>query len=186
MDIEQANSEATDRMMAAHPVVIGLGKALEVIPGMHEDLLLHAGPPITWARASGPMRGAITGALIFEGRAKNEAQAQKLIEKGKMRADIMRLFLTNVRLPEDQKGDLQAQIAALRGAENGVKQLVQKYGHLIFLETLDEIINLTERRARREIEKIGQCEVREPEILGQTIQRDLVVQRVAVAAPPGG
>ena len=78
----------------------------------------------------------------------------KLIEKGKMRADIMRLFLTNVRLPEDQKGDLQAQIAALRGAENGVKQLVQKYGLSIFLDTLDEIINLTERRARREIEKI--------------------------------
>ena len=87
MDIEGANSEATDRMMAAHPVVVGLGKALEVIPGMHEDLLLHAGPPITWARASGPMRGAITGALIFEGRAKNEVDAQKLLEKGKVQLE---------------------------------------------------------------------------------------------------
>jgi hypothetical protein len=87
MDIEGANSEATDRMMAAHPVVVGLGKARDEIPGMHEDLLLHAGPPITWERASGPMRGAITGALIFEGRAKNEADAQKLIKKGKIQLE---------------------------------------------------------------------------------------------------
>jgi hypothetical protein len=84
MDIEKANAEATERMMEARPVVIGMGKALDVIPGMREDLLLHAGPPITWERASGPMRGAITGALIFEGKATDEASAQKLVESGQI------------------------------------------------------------------------------------------------------
>lgn len=84
MDIEKANSEATQRMMEARPVLVGLGKAIDVIPGMREDLLLHAGPPITWERASGPMRGAITGALIFEGKAKNEAEAQTLVESGQI------------------------------------------------------------------------------------------------------
>ncbi len=84
MDIESANKEATQRMMEARPVVIGLGKARDVIPGMREDLLLHAGPPITWERASGPMRGAITGALIFEGKAKNESEAQALVESGQI------------------------------------------------------------------------------------------------------
>ena len=87
MDIEKANTEATGRMMEARPVVLGMGKALDVIPGMREDLLLHAGPPITWERASGPMRGAITGALIFEGHAKNEAQAQALVESGTVSLD---------------------------------------------------------------------------------------------------
>jgi len=84
MDIEVANTEATQRMMESRPVVVGLGKARDVIPGMREDLLLHAGPPITWERASGPMRGAITGALIFEGKAKNEAEAQTLVESGEI------------------------------------------------------------------------------------------------------
>lgn len=84
MDIESANKEATQRMMEARPVVIGLGKARDVIPGMREDLLLHAGPPITWERASGPMRGAITGALIFEGKAKTESEAQALVESGEI------------------------------------------------------------------------------------------------------
>ena len=87
MDIDQANAEATQRMMEARPVIVGMGKAIEVIPGMRENLLLHAGPPITWARASGPMRGAITGALIFEGKAKNEAEAQALVESGEIELD---------------------------------------------------------------------------------------------------
>lgn len=82
MDIEKANAEATERMMEARPVLIGLGKAREVVPGMRDNLLLHAGPPINWERASGPMRGAITGALIFEGRVKDEAEARALVESG--------------------------------------------------------------------------------------------------------
>ena len=84
MDSEKANTEATERMMEARPVLVGLGKARDVIPDMRDNLLLHAGPPITWERASGPMRGAITGALIFEGKAKNEAEAQALVESGEI------------------------------------------------------------------------------------------------------
>ena len=82
MDIEKANAEATERMMEARPVLVGLGAAIDVIPGMREKLLLHAGPPLTWERASGPMRGAITGALILEGRAQDEAGARALVESG--------------------------------------------------------------------------------------------------------
>jgi hypothetical protein len=47
MDIEKANFETTQRMMEARPVVVGMGKAIDVIPGMRDNLLLHAGPPIT-------------------------------------------------------------------------------------------------------------------------------------------
>jgi hypothetical protein len=84
VDIENANAKATERMMEARPVLVGLGKAIDVVPGMRENLLLHAGPPISWDRASGPMRGAITGALIFEGKAQDEAGAQALVESGEI------------------------------------------------------------------------------------------------------
>ncbi|MFN2160325.1 MAG: DUF1116 domain-containing protein [Anaerolineales bacterium] len=87
MDIDKANKQAVERMMQAQPVVTGMGKALDAIPGMQEDLLLHAGPPITWERASGPMRGAITGALIFEGKAKDESSAKKLVESGAIKLE---------------------------------------------------------------------------------------------------
>jgi hypothetical protein len=49
---------------------------------MRYNLLLHAGPPITWARASGPMRGAIVGALIYEGLATDWAGAEALVTSG--------------------------------------------------------------------------------------------------------
>jgi hypothetical protein len=84
MDIEKANKQTIEKMIEARAVLVGLGKAGQVIPGMRDNLLLHAGPPITWDRTSGPLRGAITGALIFEGKAKNEKEAQKLVESGKI------------------------------------------------------------------------------------------------------
>ena len=70
MDIDSANQTAVERMMSARPILKGLAPARDVIPGMQANLLLHAGPPIEWARMSGPLRGAVIGALLFEGLAR--------------------------------------------------------------------------------------------------------------------
>lgn len=78
----------------------------------------------------------------------------KLIEKGKMREDILRIYLTNVRLPDDQLADTQAQLAALRGCERAIKRLVDKYGLETFQATVKEILDVSEHRARAEIDKI--------------------------------
>ena len=82
IDIEQANRTTVERMMEARPILIGLGRARDVIPGMRDNLLLHAGPPVTWARMAGPMKGAAVGALIFEGKAKDWNEAEALIKSG--------------------------------------------------------------------------------------------------------
>jgi hypothetical protein len=84
MDIEKANAEATQRMMDARPIAATMAKAIDVVPGIHENMLLHAGPPVTWERMSGPTRGAMIGALIFEGKAKNADEAEKLLKSGKI------------------------------------------------------------------------------------------------------
>ena len=84
MDIDQANATAVGRMMDARPILKGLATARDVIPGLKPNLLLHAGPPIEWARMSGPLRGAVIGALLFEGLAKDEKQAMAMAEKGEV------------------------------------------------------------------------------------------------------
>ncbi|MCB8961425.1 MAG: DUF1116 domain-containing protein [Ardenticatenales bacterium] len=84
VDFDKANEIAVERMTAARPILKGVATARDVIPGMHDKLLLHAGPPITWERASGPMRGALIGGLIFEGLASDEAEAEKLITSGEI------------------------------------------------------------------------------------------------------
>ncbi|HIQ01117.1 MAG TPA: hypothetical protein EYH30_03150, partial [Anaerolineales bacterium] len=45
VDIEAANTEAVTRMMQGRPMLVGMGIAREVIPGYHDRLILHAGPP---------------------------------------------------------------------------------------------------------------------------------------------
>jgi hypothetical protein len=45
-------------ILSGMPHLIGLERAIDVIPGMKSDMLLHAGPPISWDRMCGPMRGA--------------------------------------------------------------------------------------------------------------------------------
>jgi hypothetical protein len=82
IDIEAANQQAVARMIEARPVLVGMGLAREVIPGMRDNLILHAGPPITWERMSGPLRGAIIGALIYEGKAKDAVEAEALATSG--------------------------------------------------------------------------------------------------------
>ncbi|HID52242.1 MAG TPA: DUF1116 domain-containing protein [Anaerolineae bacterium] len=84
INIDQANKTAVARMMEARPILKSIDTALDVIPGMRENLLLHAGPPITWERASGPMRGAIVGALIYEGLAADWADAEHLVKSGEI------------------------------------------------------------------------------------------------------
>ena len=85
MDIESANATAVDRMMSARPLLKSVAAAQDVIPGMTENLLLHAGPPIEWGRMSGPLRGAMIGAMLFEGLAASETEAVARAERGEVR-----------------------------------------------------------------------------------------------------
>jgi len=87
MDIDQANTTAVNRMMEARPILKAVGTARDVIPGMKANLLLHAGPPIEWARMSGPLRGAVIGAMLFEGLAASEGQAAAMVESGEVEFD---------------------------------------------------------------------------------------------------
>ncbi len=85
--IDEANQEALRRILAAQPTLVGMGVAGEVIPGMTETTILHAGPPITWERMCGPQRGAVMGGLIYEGLAKDLKEAEALAASGKIKFD---------------------------------------------------------------------------------------------------
>ena len=84
MNIDEANRIAVDRMMEARPVLVGVATASEVIPGFSGRQLLHAGPPIGWQEMSGPLRGAVIGASLFEGWATDEQEAVALAAAGEI------------------------------------------------------------------------------------------------------
>jgi len=85
--INQANAEAAERMIAAEPVLVDIRPATEVIPGFSGKMILHAGPPITWDRMCGPVRGAVLGAAVYEGWAADLAGAEELAASGEITFD---------------------------------------------------------------------------------------------------
>ena len=85
--INKANQKALENLQKAQPTIIGIGRAIDDIPNMDKKTILHAGPPITWDRMSGPLQGAIIGGLIYEGLAENEADARKLAASGEITFD---------------------------------------------------------------------------------------------------
>lgn len=84
IDITRANQEAMKRILGAQIVLKGIGTAGKDVPGMRAKLLLHAGPPMTWATMSGPMKGAVIGALMYEGLARSAEEAQRLAASGEI------------------------------------------------------------------------------------------------------
>ena len=82
--IEQANQQAVQKLLAATPHWVGMGRALDKIPGMKSNLILHSGPPISWQRMCGPMQGGVIAALIYEGMAQTADQAHALASSGEI------------------------------------------------------------------------------------------------------
>ncbi|MET0967090.1 MAG: DUF1116 domain-containing protein [Nakamurella sp.] len=76
-----ANRLAAERMLAVRARLVDVRPASDAL-GLQRGEFLHAGPPIDFANASGPLRGALIGALIFEGMAEDEADATAKLEKG--------------------------------------------------------------------------------------------------------
>ncbi|MDU4169759.1 oxamate carbamoyltransferase subunit AllG family protein, partial [Citrobacter freundii] len=82
--IAAANQQALERIIQSHPVLIGYDQAINVVPGMTRNTILHAGPPIRWEKMCGAMKGAVTGALVFEGLAKDLDEAAELAASGEI------------------------------------------------------------------------------------------------------
>jgi len=83
VNIAAANREALERLCRARPRWTGVTPAREAL-ALTGQSLLHAGPPIAWERMCGPMRGAVTAAVLFEGWARTPADAERLAASGEI------------------------------------------------------------------------------------------------------
>src|SRR5262249_33683995 len=54
-------------MLGGDPHLVDVVPAAEAIPQLTDRMILHAGPPISWKRMCGPLRGAVMGIAVFEG-----------------------------------------------------------------------------------------------------------------------
>jgi hypothetical protein len=83
---EEANRRAVERLVSARPRLVGVRRAGEVLD-LPPGTFFHAGPPIDWERASGPLRGALIGAVLFEGLDSDPDAAAERLASGAVRLE---------------------------------------------------------------------------------------------------
>ena len=82
--VYEANKRAADRFLKAHPILTGVQPASKVISAMTKKTILHAGPPLSFAKMCDVQRAAIIGGAIFEGLAKDGEEAKLKLEGGEI------------------------------------------------------------------------------------------------------
>ena len=93
--------------------------------------------------AGGPLPGSLpTGArTIFEEGI--IIPPIKIIERGEVQEDVLRLILNNVRLPEMNRADLFAIVAGCRAGEKRVIELCDRFGKETYLAALQALLDRT-------------------------------------------
>lgn len=82
--IEEANHKVIDIMLKGEPVLTDIRPAIEVIPNMSKNTILHSGPPILWEDMCKAQQNAIVGGIIYEGLADSPSKASKIIERNEV------------------------------------------------------------------------------------------------------
>jgi hypothetical protein len=77
----EANRQAVEALLGVTAHLVDVAPASELL-GLEPGQFLHAGPPIEWERASGPMRGALMGGAALEGLVDDPEDAVRLFESG--------------------------------------------------------------------------------------------------------
>lgn len=83
--IDTANKEAFERMDKGNPELTGIVFAKDVLPDTDKYTIGHAGPPIQWEDMCGPLKGAVLGAIRYEGLCATDEEAAALVESGKIK-----------------------------------------------------------------------------------------------------
>src|SRR5260221_1397796 len=77
--------------------------------------------------------------------------AVKLYRRGELVEDVERLILANVRTPDERRGDLNAQLAALRVGQQRLVEMAARNGADLVTAGFAAILDYAERRMRRRL-----------------------------------
>jgi N-methylhydantoinase B len=82
----------------------------------------------------------------------------KLYRRGELNRDVLDIMLLNVRMREQNWGDLKAEIAAMKTGERKVHEMIERFGADVFREGIKDLLDYGEQQARNVIRRIPQGE----------------------------
>ncbi len=109
----------------------------------------------------------------------------RLFRGGEVHEDVMSMVLANVRTPDERRGDLRAQHAANRTADERFRALVDRHGRATLRNAMDEIQNYSERRMRAELDALPDGRWAFEDVLDGDAQGETSI-RIAVAVEIDG
>ena len=72
----------------------------------------------------------------------------KILRAGELNNDVLNIMLANVRMPEQNWGDLKAQIASVNTGERKVHEMIDKFGIETFKQGIAGLLDYAEQQAR--------------------------------------
>ena len=125
------------------------------MPVFHNDQLIgFVANIVHHADVGGAAVGSMSGGLDEIYKEGLRIPIVRLFSKGALQDDMMRLLLLNMRLPEERKGDLNAQIAAARLGHRRLQEFLEAQGTQYLIQVFGEIVARTNRRMRAAIAKL--------------------------------
>ena len=78
----------------------------------------------------------------------------RIYKKGQLDDDLLNLILSNVRIPDQRLGDLQAQVSSLRAGQQALKKVVAEYGSTLMLKGINHLLTQSAKLMRQRISEI--------------------------------
>ncbi|WP_035297192.1 hydantoinase B/oxoprolinase family protein [Brevibacillus thermoruber] len=126
-----------------------------VMPIFHEgELVAFSANKAHWTEVGGKDPGSWTtdSTEIFQEGL--QFPCVKLFDEGKLNQALVDIIAANVRFPDLSLGDMWAQVAALRTGEKRFRELCDKYGKDVMMDSIDHLLRHGEQLALKEIAKL--------------------------------
>ena len=117
------------------------------------------------ADVGGMTPGSVAGGMTEIYQEGLRIPAIKLFSRGGLVQDVLDILLLNVRVPEERRGDYNAQIAACRLGERRLRELADRYATGVLRAAFDDIIARTEARLRAAVADIPDGEYRFEDVM---------------------
>ena len=130
-------------------------------PVFHDGRLISfAGGHIHNVDVGGAVPASLSRALTDVHQEGVRTPPAKLYRQGVLNKDLVRFILTNVRIPEQNWGDLQALVAAVDAGERRTLDLVQRFGVQTVVDGFADLLDYAEAQARDVLREIADGDYR--------------------------
>jgi N-methylhydantoinase B len=120
-----------------------------------DDLVGYVASTAHWTDVGGMVPGSFAAQLATECYQEGlRLPPIRIVRDGRIDPFILSIILANVRVPRDAEGDLNAQLAACYTGRARFLELVEKYGIEVIDECMSELIEISERLLRAEVERL--------------------------------